>query len=47
MGMGSPEPGANREDAQVANLCYVGTQVENLCYEEVWATEGIVRPRCR
>ena len=53
MGMGSPEPGANREQTQVDNLCYVGThshvgtQVDNLCYEEVWATGGIVRPRYR
>ena len=39
MGMGSPEPSANREGTQVENLCYEGpqlegTQVENLCYEE-------------
>ena len=34
-GVGSPEPTADREHTQVANLCYEGehTQVENLCYE--------------
>jgi len=33
--MGSPEPTADREHTQVANLCYEGeqTQVANLCYE--------------
>jgi hypothetical protein len=33
-GVGSPEPTADREHTQVANLCYEGehTQVENLCY---------------
>ena len=34
-GMGSSEPCANREDTQVANLCYYeDTQVGNLCYYE-------------
>ena len=36
MGMGSPEPGANREHPQVDNLCYRElTQVDNLCYREL------------